>query len=707
MTGKTDRVKTTEAAERLVKSGKIADAVAQYEKLLEGTAQDIPTRNIIGDLLLQIGREDRALRLFRANVDALETQGAYSQALALGKRIFKLMPDDREIIVKLGDLYSRLGFAGEARAHYLNAAETVGPEGEVKVLIALYEKLIGLDRSDLDSRLKLSRLLVRAGSVDRAASELNETADLLFVRGDLDEARRILQEARKLKDGDARTLSNLARLLVQEGRADEAVAMVEESVHKHGSQPALLALLGDLLLGNHKDARAGEVFAGIIEEDPDNADARTKLGIVHLRAGRPDEAYSLYEPMVVSFLNRSKEEQAAGLLGLILLSHPDHLPSLEKLAAIFRRDGRSDALEPVLRTILAEAIRQGRDLARRKALHELAEICPTDQAVQRQWQEERRAEDNGGTATVPPHSASLPAKDQDIIRTNLAKSDVYLDQGLIRNARRILDNLVMLYPDDVRILEKIGRLPKEKPPVAPEDLASLVDRLAGRESPAAEEPSSGAIPVPPPPKSRPEDIHSDTVSLEEIFGSTDLTTAGPSRAANVLYPDLTAKIREELEALEASFFKQIKDKTAVIEKDLSEIVAEFQRQVEQKIERTNHEARYNLGLAFFEQGLLDEAVAEFELAAKDPERTADCYALIGRSYKSRRNYREALRWIDEALRLAQDGTDADYALTFERAELLEDINENVEALRLFRRVKAWNARYRNVSARVKILEKII
>jgi hypothetical protein len=45
-------------------------------------------------------------------------------------------------------------------------------------------------------------------------------------------------------------------------------------------------------------------------------------------------------------------------------------------------------------------------------------------------------------------------------------------------------------------------------------------------------------------------------------------------------------------------------------------------------------------------------------------------------------------------------------LTYERGELLEDLNENTEALAHFRRVKAWNAKYRDVSKRVKILEKI-
>jgi tetratricopeptide (TPR) repeat protein len=112
-------------------------------------------------------------------------------------------------------------------------------------------------------------------------------------------------------------------------------------------------------------------------------------------------------------------------------------------------------------------------------------------------------------------------------------------------------------------------------------------------------------------------------------------------------------------------------------------------------------------LAFLEQDLIEEAVAEFKLAAEDPSRAVDSYALIAQAFRRRKNHREALRWIDEALRRADQGTDADFALTYERADILEDLNENSDALRHFRRVMGWNSAYRDVGKRVRILERII
>ncbi len=716
MNSKMDRIKIIENAERLVKAERLGEAASEYEKLLDGSAQDIPTRNIIADLHLRLGREERAVKIFRGNVAALEKQGSYSQALALCKRIIKLFPQDVETLIKMGDLYSALGFMVEAKEQYGLAAESGDAVGDDKALGALYEKVIGLDRADLETRLKLARLLVKTGGLDRATVELNETAELLLAKGDTAEAGRILQEARKIKDGDARTLGNLARVLREERRGDEAIAMIEDSLSRHGQRPDLLSLLGDLLLNARQDARAAEIFDRLLAEDPGNADALAKRGVLDLRAGRSDDAFARYEPLLASLIGRSKEAQAVGLLGLILLADPMHRPSLEKLASVFRRVGPPESLAVVLRVLFKEAEREKDVAAVQSLTRELAEICPDDPEIRKRWKAIREAESKGGAEPVPQppgRAPVLPEKDQDIIRTNLSKVDLYVEQGLVRNARRILENLMLLYPDDLRIIEQFERLPKDGPAAAPADIAFLVNQAVSREAPKEEprpvvppERTVPKRPVVPPERSMPERPVSDTVSLDEIFGGTDLTAARQTPAADFLYPDLTAKIREELDAIETAFYRQIKEKTAVIEKDLGEIVVEFTRQVDEKIKRTDFEARYNLGLAFLEQGLFDEAAAEFQLAAKDPARAADCFALISQCWKRRRNFREALRWIDEALRLITAGTDADFALTYERAELLEDLNENGKALEHFRRVKAWNAKYRDVGKRVKILEKI-
>lgn len=206
-------------------------------------------------------------------------------------------------------------------------------------------------------------------------------------------------------------------------------------------------------------------------------------------------------------------------------------------------------------------------------------------------------------------------------------------------------------------------------------------------------------------------IDGSKVTAAQIFAGLDLGPFVPSTgqpgAVSPGYIDIADKIEEEIEALEAEFYKQIKERTSVIEKDLVEIVQEFRRQVEIKLDQKNFEARYNLGLAFLEQSLYEEAIAEFELAAADPARAADCWGLIGQCYVKKRNYPEARRCFEGAISLTPAESPERFALAYELASLYEMMSENEAALALYREVSAWNPKFRNTAKRVKILEKIV
>ncbi len=742
-----DRTKIAEAAERCLKSGRLAEAVVEYQKLLDGTGQDIAIGNTIGDLCLQLGQEERALKLFQANVEALEQRGAYSQALAIAKKIQKIRPSVVESIIRLGDLYGQLGFATEARAEYARAAEDLEKRKQIGPLIELYEKRVRMDRSDLATRLKLARLYLGESRGEQALSELNDAADILYVRNENGDAEKILLEALAIREEHSRTLANLTRVYRALDRTDEAVRLLERHLEKHGPRSDILLLLADLFLQKGEEGRATPIYCQILAENPGNTDVRAKLGQIEIHRGRPDQALEYFDPLVSGFLQKSDEDKAVGLLGLILMSGVLHFPTLERLAGVFRATGRKHDLIVVLRLLLAEYRSSGRESDRLRVLRELFPLASLDPELIRE------AETLGVLEIlkkdVSEHGSGIGSvgtdEDREIIRMNLAKAELYVEQGLVRNARRILENLLVLYPEEPRVLKKHEELKYLRSEVEEEEIPEIVEQVgrkeAGLTKPSAENPLprrplvTKTIP-PPPPKSTPpgptmkptakppanpppvpvlKPPVRDTgpkVTAADLFAGLDLvlpTSLGDQAAREVgpVYPDIEDKIEEEIEALESEFYKQLKERTSVIEKDLVEIVQEFRRQVDAKLDQHNYDARYNLGLAFMEQGLFDEAIAEFELAAGDTERTADCWGLIGRCYLQKRNYQEARRRFEHAVASAVEGSDARYALSYELAGVCETLDANEEALALYREVQGWNPKYRNTAKRVKILEKVV
>ena len=55
------------------------------------------------------------------------------------------------------------------------------------------------------------------------------------------------------------------------------------------------------------------------------------------------------------------------------------------------------------------------------------------------------------------------------------------------------------------------------------------------------------------------------------------------------------------------------------QREFHEILEQFKRGIEQNLDSEDYEAHYDLGIAFKEMGLLDEAIAEFQKALRSPE----------------------------------------------------------------------------------------
>lgn len=740
MSEKGDRIKIIEAAEKKVKAGKHQEAIAEYRKLLLGSGADVPINNIIGDLYVQLGQVDAAVKIFQSNVAYLEKKGAYSQALAICKKTSKLSPASTEFTVKLGDLYSHLGFAAEARTEYFKAAEELEQKQETESLLGLYEKLTRLERGDIEPRLKLASLYVKTGASDKAVAELNDAAEWLFVTNDFKQAEKILEEARVFKDSDPRTLANLVRIYRKDRRIKDAIKLVEHGHLTNLDNPDLIALLANLYLENKDFQKAGNLFHRFLEEDPENVDVRAKLGFIEIQKGELDKAYDVLEPLIITLIGKNREDRAIGLLGLILMTGQMHIPSLERLASIYRNTIQNKNLEVVDRVLLEEYRQAKLEDKRLQVLQELVDLSPQDLTLQKEYnksvaKEIQQAEEE----KIEERLSLLSEEDRDIIQTNLAKAELYLQQGLVRNARRILENLDLLYPDEPRIQRQLELLQKAKPFVGDEEIPLIIEQVTSQEKEKVakiEEPpqepwttaESMGMPEPIVPETivqepevpvaaaevaaaveaaEPVEEVGEKITAAEIFAETDIIPVASPRAKAKAFYNLEDRINEELDVLESVYYRQIKEKAGMIEKELSDIVFDFRRHVEEKIEKTNYEARYSLGIAFMEQGLIDEAIEEFKLASLDPERAMDCFSLISRCLKKKKNLPEAVRWMEQALDLTEEGSDQHFVLTYDLAVLYEDLNENQKAIDLYREVKAWNATHRNVAKRLKILEKIL
>jgi tetratricopeptide (TPR) repeat protein len=145
---------------------------------------------------------------------------------------------------------------------------------------------------------------------------------------------------------------------------------------------------------------------------------------------------------------------------------------------------------------------------------------------------------------------------------------------------------------------------------------------------------------------------------------------------------------------------------------LKEIFDDFRAELgEMGAEDEDLETHYNLGTAFREMGLLDEAISEFQKVAKATERgrpfryVMQCCTLLGLAFMEKNQPGVAAIWYERALRTPDLDPESTLALRYDLGVAQESAGEPSAALKSFSQVYAMNIDYRDVGERIAALQK--
>jgi tetratricopeptide (TPR) repeat protein len=147
---------------------------------------------------------------------------------------------------------------------------------------------------------------------------------------------------------------------------------------------------------------------------------------------------------------------------------------------------------------------------------------------------------------------------------------------------------------------------------------------------------------------------------------------------------------------------------------LKEVFDEFRAELgEMGADDEDLETHYNLGIAFREMGLLEEAISEFQKVAKASDRgrafryTMQCCTLLGLAFMEKGQPAIAAIWYERALKTPGIDPESTLALRYDLGVAQESAGEPVEALKSFSQVYAMNIDYRDVAERIAALQKPI
>ena len=146
--------------------------------------------------------------------------------------------------------------------------------------------------------------------------------------------------------------------------------------------------------------------------------------------------------------------------------------------------------------------------------------------------------------------------------------------------------------------------------------------------------------------------------------------------------------------------------------DLAEMFGELKHELEEEVVAGDDdpETHYNLGVAFREMGLLDEAIAEFQKVCtaidhgKAFAQPVQTYTWLAQCFLDKGVPEAAIRWYEKALNIPGLDDEARVAINYELGSACETALDKPAALRHFTSVYGSNIDYRDVAERIQALK---
>jgi tetratricopeptide (TPR) repeat protein len=146
--------------------------------------------------------------------------------------------------------------------------------------------------------------------------------------------------------------------------------------------------------------------------------------------------------------------------------------------------------------------------------------------------------------------------------------------------------------------------------------------------------------------------------------------------------------------------------------DLSEMFGELKQELEEEVAAGDDDpdTHYNLGVAFREMGLLDEAIAELQKVCTAIERgkpfsqPVQTYTWLAQCFLDKGVPEAAIRWYEKALTIPGLDNEARVAINYELGSACETALDKPAALRHFTDVYGANIDYRDVAERIQALK---
>lgn len=733
-------------------------AIAVYKQMQKLDPEKIDIYHRLAELNVKQGLVGNALAEYRNLLAFFEKKKLLADAIGVLQKMAELEPENLNIHIKIAECYAQAGLREKAREEFTQILVLLGEAREFSRMARLYEIFLPLFPNDPEMKAGLAEVLIRQGEVAKGLQLLKsllrdnpENSRILKALAfgyrqseDFENARLTFQHLLKQVPGDLELREGYIRACLDGGehrRALEEIEEWKEAFLDAGKVPVLKVFYENLL----------EVFPG-------NEQIQGALSLVYEQTGEEGQmldsiavSESPAEPVPAA-------EYAASELPAKLMPEPVAMeasiaapaapaPSAEQIDA----DEEGGEAEEIPLEFLEAAADFGEPLSAppsAEAAEELpqVEIAPEMGAEEMELELELELEEpllavaagpdeqpRTVVADVASQAEAIPAElDPEVILEELEPEEVLeeLEAEEVLEELEELEEFEELEPAAILEEPEEGPAPEPRDSLATAAVTAVVEAGEGLSGLELGELLSDIEAVVGPAKEVRDELEEAEFYLQQgLLDDAErvcrqLLESDPRCAAAQAKLAELAALRQEAgsppaeyqlfslpvetrheEPPQAPEERMSLDETDRI--DLDGVFDEFKIGVETPIDIEDTETHYNLGIAYKEMGLLDDAVAEFDKAMKNPVRLADSLTLKGTCLFEKGTFDQAEEVFKNGLAYPDLNPAERTSLHYEMGLLYEAWDRPLEALDSFQSAADADPFFRNVGEKVEALRKTI
>ncbi len=741
-----DKSSVIKEAQKYLARGQLDKAIAEWEKLVR-EAPDGNIYNTVGDLHLKKGNKKSAVEFFHKAATYFREGGFSLKALALYKKVINIDPADANAYIALGELSEEKGLVTDAIKYYLTVADILSREPGRERFLSIYERVLSLAPSNIPLRDKVAGLFLKEGLTSNAIKEYLHIAKLSAERGEFEPAQTYFTKILDIQPDNRNALVGLSQISEKRGDLQQALQRMKKATGLYPNDLHLLLRCASLQKesGAYDEALASAARAA--ELAPSDIEVSRLIGDIHLARGDRETAWESYKKVVDSLAQESKIDDAIELARQFKNVSPVEIGKL--LISLY---GQKDDREAVfVETLFVADLLLDSGLGEEAVAYyrEALSIHPDDMQIKKILAEQEMSMGEG----PPSPEGEKTAEDL------LTDADIFIKYGLSDEARSILEGLSLKEPENVEVHEKLrslylemnvrelavteclilcelyGRSGKiemseaalaQAAEISPDD-PRVVERMSARPServkvPAAEE--TGSI-----------DDYVEDIAEAEFYTRQGLKEDALRIYHKLLqlFPD-NAELRSTVSALEGGLPESVvsSDKEGIgaireveefgrheameahelqeevvepqFDTDVLDIFEEFKKGLEKELEAEDSETHYNLGIAYKEMGLIDDAIKEFQTSRNDPKCSARSMTMLGICYMEKGLYPLAIDSFKGALGSIETRDESYRGAQYDLASAYEKNGNEKEAFEIFSEIYGWNSKFRQVAEKLNHLK---